>query len=87
MARATWVECEVGALWKIIRSTTACINGGQPVLLELSCLISKPDIVLCALVLAQIAIIGAVSKPDCGTIGELEALIALVVGSNAMQHG
>ena len=84
MAGTTGVQRVVGSLWETVVTTHTGINGSQPCFQELSCLICKPHIVLCALILAQIAVIGAVSKPDRGAIGELKALVAFVVGSNAM---
>ena len=79
MARPTWVEGIYRALGEVVGTTHTGINGGQPVLQELSCLISEPDIILSTLVLAQVTIIGAVAKPYGGSIGEGEALITLVV--------
>ena len=86
VARSARVQCEIGTLGEVVGTTDTGINGGQPCFQELSCLICKPHIVLSTLVLAQVSVIGAVSKPDRGAVGELKALIAFVVGSNAMQH-
>ena len=86
VAGAAGVQCVVGALRKVVDTTDAGVNGGQPVFQELPCLVGKPHIVFSALVLPQVPIVCAVPKPDRRPIGECKAFIRFVVLCDAVQH-
>ena len=52
VAGATRIQGVVGALGEVVGSTHTGINLNQPAFLELSGFIGKPNVILCALVLA-----------------------------------
>ena len=86
MAGAAGVQGVVGPLGEVVHATDAGVNSSQPVFHELTSLVRKPDIILRALVLAQISVIGTVPKPDRRTIGEGEAFVRFVILGSTAQH-
>ena len=78
----------VTAFRQAVGLTHRQVDLADPVLFELGSLVKKQYIVLCALVLIQVAVTVAVTKPNCGPSHEAEYLFRLVVlGKGCRQHG